>query len=139
MENRSDTNQIEITVDPEIYPLEAVYGAAYVFIDRAYVFLDKTREGRIVIRFKSKEADKLNTEIVKDEFSNELLNYTHRIHIAKRNKKIREQIVERALFASVNEGAVADEGDSGLNEMEDPLGIAVPWEDKFGDSDAKNS
>ena len=37
---------VHLLVDEELYPLSAVYGAAYVFIDRGYVFLDRPEPAR---------------------------------------------------------------------------------------------
>ena len=44
----------KIIFDESLYPLEAIYGACYVFIDRAYIFLDKEQEGKISVQFKAK-------------------------------------------------------------------------------------
>ena len=32
---------VRLMIDEALYPLEAVYGAAYIFIDRAWVLLDR--------------------------------------------------------------------------------------------------
>lgn len=126
-------NQLLISLNPKIYPLEAVYGACYVFIDRAYLFLDGNPEKEIRVFIKGKE--ELNSkelEKLAGEFKNELLNYTLRLTIAKNTKKIRETIVEKALFSALpHEEIVAEEKEEKVFE-EDPLGIAVPWEEKYG-------
>src|SRR5688572_24599316 len=36
---------VTVTVDASVYPLEALYGAAYIFIDRCYVLLDRPKGG----------------------------------------------------------------------------------------------
>jgi len=127
-------NQLLISLNPKIYPLEAVYGACYVFIDRAYLFLDGNPEKEIKVSIKGKE--ELNSkelEKLAGEFKNELLNYTLRLSIAKNTGKIRETIVERALFSALphQEEEFFPEKEKKLVE-EDPLGIAVPWEEKYG-------
>jgi hypothetical protein len=38
-------------------------------------------------------------------------------------------IIERALYSSVNE----DQPGQDDFELDDPLGIAIPWEEKYGD------
>lgn len=117
---------LKITLDTKIYPKEAIYGAAYVFIDRAYIHLDM-KGNRIEVSFKPKASiSQKQLEALKGEFENELLHYVHRLSIAKNNKKIREQIVERALYGSI-EGEGEDSDD-----FDDPLGIAIPWEEKYG-------
>jgi len=120
---------MKIRLNTKIYPLEAIYGACYVFIDRAYVLLDSPDPGMIEVSFKLKnEMPDGQREKLAGEFHNELLSYVQRINIAKTNKKIREYIVERALYAAVDSGNQLTDTD----ELDDPLGIAVPWEEKYG-------
>lgn len=131
-------NELVISLNPKIYPLEVVYGTCYVFIDRAYLFLDGNPEKEIKVFLKGKEELSLKKlERLAGEFKNELLNYTLRISIAKNTKKIRETIVERALFSVLPHEQELKK----INEPEqinkkriedDPLGIAVPWEEKYG-------
>ena len=126
-------NQLLISLNPKIYPSEAVYGACYVFIDRAYLFLDGNPEKEIKVFIKGKEGlNSKKLEKLAGEFKNELLNYTLRLTIAKNTKKIRETIVERALFSALpHKEIIAEEEEEKVFE-EDPLGIAVPWEEKYG-------
>ena len=131
-------NELVISLNPKIYPLEAVYGACYILIDRAYLFLDGdvNREIKVFIKGK-KELSLKELEKLTGEFKNELLNYTLRLSIAKNTKKIRETIVERALFSVLphEEGLkVIDQSEQidGKTIEDDPLGIAVPWEEKYG-------
>ncbi|MCD4761834.1 His-Xaa-Ser system protein HxsD [bacterium] len=113
-------------LNTKIYPKEAIFGACFVFIDRAYFFLDSKKKDEITVKIKRKNTnDFLNS----GEFHNELLNFVHRINIAKQNKKIREYIVERALYSSIDNSAGLDD-----EEFDDPLDIAVPWEEKYGDN-----
>ncbi len=126
-------NQLLISLNPKIYPLEVIYGTCYVFIDRAYLFLDGNPEKEIKVFIKGKE--ELNSkelERLAGEFKNELLNYTLRLSIAKNTKKIRETIVERALFSALphKEMIAGEEGEKAVEE--DPLEIAIPWEEKYG-------
>ena len=95
-------NQTKILVNPKLYPLEAVYGAAYVFLDKAYLRLDGNPEKKITVQIKGKEnLNKKGLENLANDFLNELLNYSLRYRISKNNKKIREYIVGTALlFAS---------------------------------------
>lgn len=117
-------NIINIKLDTSVYPLEAIYSAAYVFLDKVYIYLDSADSGKnINVNLKSK--NNKDIESLKGEFLNELLHSVHRMHIYKNNKKIREYIVERALFSSVDE--------NNNDDFDDPLGIAVPWEEKYGD------
>ena len=120
--------QVELTIDPQLYPLEAVYGAAYVFLDKAYLRLDGNPKKKIIIKIKGKESlDREKLENLAGDFLNELLNYTLRYKISKNNRKIREYIVGTALLSSLAEAPEAEEKEEW---EEDPLGIAVPWEEK---------
>jgi His-Xaa-Ser system protein HxsD len=121
--------EIKIRLNTKIYPLEAIYGACYVFIDRAYVFLASPKAGIVDIYFKPKNVKTGGQrEKLAGEFNNELLNYAHRMSIAGANRKTREYIVERALYAAIE----GDNRSAGKDELDDPLGIAIPWEEKYG-------
>lgn len=124
-------NRTSFTLNIKTYPLEAVYGAGYTFIDRCYVFLDTHKEGEIEIALKPKPGQKIKPADLEGEFRNELLAFTLRVNLSKENKKIRQYIVEQALFAAAEDNPV-NSLDDGLGYEDDPLGIAVPWEDKYG-------
>ncbi|MDP3043534.1 MAG: His-Xaa-Ser system protein HxsD [bacterium] len=133
----SPKNQITFFLDSKLYPIEAIYGAAYVFIDRAYIFLDGDPQKEIIICLKGKK--KMNfkeLEGLQGEFYNELLNYLLRVKIAKRNKKVRDFIVGTALVSGSNIFDSSPDG-SDNDYLDDPLGIAVPWEDKYKENTAK--
>ena len=152
MNIKTSKNQVVATINPKVYPLEAIYGAAYVFIDRAYVFLDENSKNQILVSLKGKEKlNKKQLDNLKGDFYNELLNYSLRYEIAKRNKKIREYIVGRALIGAIGEDRLEEEespyeeGEEGEKETEeseskiedveewkgDTLGISTPWEEKY--------
>ena len=127
-------NTIKTTIDARVYPLEAIYGAAYVFLDKAYLRLDGDPKSEIIVTIKGKK--KLNqTELKKiaGEFYNELLNYSLRYQISKRNKRIREYIVGSALLGSLPKKQTEDKEDKEDKEdwQKDPLKIADHWEEKY--------
>lgn len=133
----SPKNQIIFFLNSKLYPIEAIYSAAYVFIDRAYIFLDGDPQKEIIICLKGKK--KMNfkeLEGLQGEFHNELLNYLLRVKIAKRNKKVRDFIVGTALVSSSNIFNSSLDG-SDNDYLDDPLGIAVPWEEKYEENTAK--
>lgn len=132
-------NQVVVKVNPKVYPLEAVYSAAYVFMDRAYIVLDGDPEKEILVRLKLKEEDSL--EKLGEEFNNELLNYADYLQRVRETKKIRETILQRAILTNdpkATEETTFEEIDD-LDEysLEDPEGIAVPWEKKYGKDEDK--
>ena len=125
-------NKIIVSVDPKIYPLESIYGAVYVFLDRAYIFLDGDPKKEIHIHLKGKRKLKnKEKKNLKDEFLNELLNCSLRYQISKNNRKIREYIVGAALIG-MSEEIIEEPTKLEKKEWEkDPLGIAIPWEEKY--------
>lgn len=130
-------NKVVFDVALKLYPLEAIFGAAYVFLDRCYVYLDQHQPKKIQVHLKSKEnTKKRQLEALADDFFNELLHQTLRLQIARRTAPVREMIVGRALLSAEPTG-LQDEQDAFLDTadyLDDPLGIAVPWEEKYGRS-----
>jgi len=133
---------LTVTLNTEIYPLEVIYGASYIFIDRVYLFLDKQGK-EVAVTFKPKEGmSKKQLENLAGEFTNELLSCVLRANLSQENKKIRQHIVERVLYSSVNiekcDCETEEEvSDFGYSSEDDPLGIAIPWEEKYGSQDQK--
>jgi len=122
---------IKFSFNTTEYPMEAVYGTAYVLVDRAYLFLENGGKNRIKVSLKGKK--KLNSkklEELKGEFLNELLNYSFRIKLVRGNKKIRDYIISQALLSAI--GGESQESEEEMKYEDDPLGIAVPWEEKYG-------
>jgi His-Xaa-Ser system protein HxsD len=134
-------NRIVVPINPRLYPPEAVYGAAYVFLDRAYLFLDGDAPEKIAIYIKGKK--KLTPKELQNlagEFGNELISCALRSRISKNNQKIREYILARAL--GVNTGETNEnKNNAGRNQPEsqgppkkwekDALNTALPWEKKY--------
>ena len=123
---------VTVEVQKSLYPLEVIYGAGYQFIDRCYVRLEQAGKGRIAIHLKAKPDAPVDVDALAGEFQNELLNQAFRRKVAMRTGRIRDMVVQRALYSAVPEQNYLDEmaGDD-LDFLDDPLGIAVPWEEKF--------
>ncbi len=129
MAAKINTKTLKFTLDNKVYPLEVVCAASYMFIDRAYVSLDTEGTNKIKITLKRKtKTTNRQWAGVKDEFSRVLSYNASRITIAKKNKKIRESIIGRALFSADD-----DQETDSSDYLDDPLGIAVPWEEKYGE------
>ena len=124
--------EIIIPINPNFYSLEAVYGAAYIFLDSCYVFLDGDIKKEIKVHLKNKDSSSIKTNKLKGEFLNELLNCSLRYKISHNNKKIREYIIATALISSSKKENIEDFQEENDEWGEDPLSIAVPWEEKFG-------
>lgn len=132
----TDGRRVSFTLDEAIYPRDAVYGAAYIFVDRAYVFMTRPADDRIEVRLKPKaaDADKAALGALAGEFANELLNQVVRVRVGEANAQIREYYMAKAFFADSQQTSI----DALLAELdaeelqEDPLEISVPWEDDDG-------
>lgn len=130
-----------ISVNPKIYPLDVIYSAAYVLMDRAYFFIDGDPEEEILVEVRAK-TPKESLETLGRDFNNELLNYAVYKVQSEKNKGIKESIVRRALYTATEQEPGEEpfteedvETEKALGEesyLDDPLGIAVPWEEKYG-------
>jgi len=122
----------------KIYHLESILNTCYKFLDRAYIYLDAKKKNEIIVRLKlKKKSSKKALLNLQNEFMNELLYNALRYHISNNNRKIREYIIGRAVYSAVP-GLDTLSAEKVLNFEEDPLGIAVPWEEKHG-KNKKNS
>jgi len=135
MLKKINKNSLTLALNTTIYPLEAVYGASYVFIDKAYLFLDSNGSKIEVVLTPKQKLSAGELRVLAGDFLNELLNYALRVGISAENKKIRQYVVERALFSAANIESCDCEAkpvEIGFDSASDPLGIAVPWEEKYG-------
>lgn len=127
--------KLVLSLDKGLYPLEVIYGASYIFIDRAYVLLGKVDDSITVEIATKDDRDEAALRALAGEFGNELLSQALRRRITKENQNILETIVSQALAgatgAMVPSAFEDDEDDDDLDFLDDPLGIAVPWEERF--------
>ncbi len=140
MDPKVDTksNSIAVLLDEGIFPRAVGLAAAYRFLDRCYVLLESRPKGHLHVRLKGKAAlDECTLEALAGEFGNELVHQLVRHQVAERTDQLRATIVGRALV-SADPSLSFDALDPGapeqpLDYQDDPLGIAVPWEEKYGD------
>lgn len=145
-----------ILVDRKLYSKESVFQTCFTFIDDFYFMLDST-DSRIVVNIEPKKkcSDKSLEESVK-KFHNELLLQETRFKISRDNRKVREAIINQALFSSMplqQQQCAAPEQQSAAQSEEDRLidleveriikeaeksnidddilGIMMPWEEKY--------
>ena len=126
-----DERTIAIEISEELYPLDAIYGAAYLFIDRCWLYLGRPADRVVRVELRSKEAAPGDEalETLAGEFANELLNQVMRFRIGESTATIREYYMARAFFGGTNNASI----DALLAELdqeeleEGDLEIAVPW------------
>jgi His-Xaa-Ser system protein HxsD len=125
-------NGFVIELDKECYPKEAVIATCCQFLANSYIFLEEKDDIRVTLTPKNGIAIKN----LKEKFKEELLNNTLRYNISQRNKDIRDYIVRAALFGVQSRAGADDLLLSGLQDgsasdwKDDPLGIAIPCEEK---------
>jgi His-Xaa-Ser system protein HxsD len=114
-----------ILVDTKLYPLEVIYSAAYVFLDKAHFLFGGDPKKEVIVSIKPKEKG-LDLRRLCLDFSNELINYSVYVIQAAKKQAIREAIIRRALATN----ALPDEPETDDSEeewLDDPEGIAKPW------------
>jgi His-Xaa-Ser system protein HxsD len=130
------SSTLTLALDTELYPRDVLYAAAYVFIDRAYVLLDR-RDGRYVVSLRGKQAlDEVTLRAMAGEFENELLAQALRACVGRANQRIIEEVTALAIGGATARGTAADAavldlrnpGDDGF--VADPRGLGAPWEDE---------
>lgn len=127
-------DHVSLTVDETIYPLASVYGAAYVFIDRCYVLVDRPSDGRLRVTLTPKqETGEAALRHYVGEFANEVLSCAWRARITQENRAVIEAVTSQALAGAMGPPSLEELADFDFSEdaFEDPLGIAASWEEKY--------
>jgi His-Xaa-Ser system protein HxsD len=115
------SSALSIFVDTNVYPLEVLFRACYVFTDKCYLFLSTTDQPAVInVRFKRK-LESADLQSIVGEFCNELINQRVRLDVANETRSIRELIVAQA-FA---EADLIDKSDCEASYLDDPRGIAI--------------
>jgi His-Xaa-Ser system protein HxsD len=133
------TSSLTLSLDIGLYPRDVLYAAAYVFLDRAYVLLDR-QESRFIVHLRGKRPlDEPTLQAMAGEFENELLAQALRHLVVDANQRIIEDVVAVAI-AGASAGVEPDAGPAAEHAplidprdpedgfVADPLGIARPWE-----------
>lgn len=129
IENQRD---VILEVDETLYPLDAIYGTCYLFIDRYYVFLERAEDKKVRVRMRTKkETSEEVLEALIGEFANELLNQVLRFKVSEATSQIREYTMARAFVSSPAQASIdALLAELDAEELEDDdLEISVPWEE----------
>jgi His-Xaa-Ser system protein HxsD len=133
-------DHVAFDVDEELYPLEAVYGACYLFLERCFVYLTRSKPHVVCVRLTAREAaSSAALDALAGEFANELLSQSLRLRLSQSTARIREYYTAAALRAAASAPSVDDLLAELESEelLEDPLEIMVPWEEKHGADEAK--
>lgn len=145
----NNDGSVVISADHAIYPLETIYQASYLFLDKAYIHFSGDPEAEIKVKLTPKEdLDEDQIKNLAGEFFNELINVGLRNKISENSKTIREYIVSAALVGASKDlqNEIKNKRDGvNLNDLdddegwdEDPMGIATPWEEKNENKEEDN-
>ena len=137
----AEDGAVAVEIDAALYPRDAVYGAAFSFIDRCWVHLDRVDGGRIRATLRPKPGASADPSALAGELENELLGQAWRQQIADENHALVERVMTGALGpgpAPADASAAAGEAAPPLDDLlagdaafDDPLGIALSWEEKY--------
>ncbi len=128
-------DQISFEVDESIYPLDAIYGACYLFVEKCFVYLSRPKPQVVTARLTSRTpATPAELDALAGEFANELLSQATRLRLSQATTHIRDYYTAAALRAAASAPSVDDLlAELEAEELlEDPLEIMVPWEEKHG-------
>ena len=132
-----------LRVEAASYPLQAIYGAAYVFLDRCWVLLDRPEAAHVRVTLTRRDGGVgAALESLVPEFAEELVSAAWRASIAGETRALIEAATSRAHAGgappSLDELSAFDfgEGVEASGAMDDPLGIALSWEEKYKKKDA---
>ena len=140
------TSTLTLSLDVGLYPRDVLYAAAYVFLDRAYVLLDR-RESRFIVHLRGKQPlEEAALRAMAGEFENELLAQALRHRVVDANQRIIEDVVAVAIAgaagdaeetggAALDGAPLIDPRDPEDGFVDDPRGIARPWEPEKKDAE----
>lgn len=117
-----DKNFLIVSVNPKIYSLDVVYSAAKGFLDKAYLVIDGDPKNEIIVEIKPKKKAS-DLETLGRDFNNELIRFAadkapQRQDLSEKPKSVSKQFSE--------------EDSEEMSYIDDPLGIARPWEEVYG-------
>lgn len=106
---------VKLTVNMAVYPLSTVYSAGYAFLDKAYIYIDKTSSNKLAVWVfpKYKKADLNNLGM---DFYNELLNYAHYFTSLKANADTLKILMQKALFSAAP-SLLTEAAGKGIDEL----------------------
>jgi His-Xaa-Ser system protein HxsD len=123
-----------VEFDEDLYPKDALYGAAYVLIERCYLALERPAAGRVRVRLRAKSGSAEETRLAAGELENEALAQAYRRDLANENRLVIEAVTSRAIAGAAGPPGLDDLLAMEIGEstaFDDPLGIAMSWEEKY--------
>ena len=134
-----------LRVATAIYPLDAVYAAAFAFLDRCWLVIDQVEDHYLVtLAPKPNEGEAPDEETLAamaGEFANELLAAAWRQRLTTSNRATIELVTQTAFMGAAGPPSLdeLEEFDFSEEPFEDPLGIAESWEERYGKKAKKDA
>ncbi len=113
MSIKVEGNTAIVTLPESTYSLTTLYAAAYAFLDRAYVHLDK-KENSFIVTLNPKQ--NFPAEELGNAFLDETINQGHYFAQLEKNQEITKLLVERAFF-SADHGIMAKAEEEEIKEL----------------------
>ncbi|MFA6449196.1 MAG: hypothetical protein WCX65_07015 [bacterium] len=104
MKNFAEKYDWTLSLHSDIYPLESIQLATCGFLDDAFFYLYQPENGdtgKISVAVKIRDPKKTDSDVLSGKFANELNRQSLRLALSKMNRKVRAQIVGRALTSAV--------------------------------------
>jgi hypothetical protein len=130
--------ELVVRVSSTDYPLGALYAAAFDLVGRAWVMLDRADDGWLIsVTPRGEEADEAALRGMADELRIQLAEHALRDQIRADNGELIAKLRTESFGTAPGGGdwGTADEDFGDLDDLDfldDPLGIAVPWEEAVG-------
>ena len=145
--------QKEFSVDKNVFDRTVLLRSSYAVSGKCYVALEVGKEGNwnVTLTAKADLAAEAFDEL-EGEFRNALVNEAFRDSLVEKSQSVKELIVARALFAAQGTDPMPARGLGGEggdtedlsfiddeldNYLDDPLGIAVPWEERNAEKESE--
>lgn len=133
--------RVVLALDEADCPRAAVYAAAFAFIDRCWVHLDRKDAGRIEVQLRKKgAAADGELEALAAQLQDELLGQAWRQKIVDGSASMLQDLAVKAFGAPASpspEAGALDDLLASDGAFDDPLGIALSWEEKYAKKDGE--
>jgi len=123
---------VTVVVNPEVFPIDLVYNAAYMLMDRSYIMLDGSPSEKIYVIMKPRTYKGKLLELGRMFYDELVASAFHAVQLV-RNKEMREALMSSMAPASKEACEVKTKPEP--EEEFDEKDIATIWEEKFGASD----
>ena len=95
-------NTVLVSINPKIYPIEVIFSASYMLLDKAFVVIDGDPGIQVVVSLRPRNKEKLDQ--LARSFNDQLLNYAVNNAESKKTEKLREEIIKQAFTGHSKEG-----------------------------------